>query len=131
MSTNNYSQFLDGSNSSVFGFINGKSKNNNSHDVYYEPKSPLDIFDSLNQSSDLYNNITQISLNEDSSDNEENFTHLYLNAQNKIINANSPEKTLPVKKKCEKPKRTENKKENLTDNKSKNENKNNKSINLF
>ena len=129
MSTNNYSQLFDGSNRSVFGFINGKSKNNNCHDNNFEPESPFDMIERQNQSSDLINNILQISLNEDSSDNEENFTHLYLYAQNKTINANSPEKTLPVKKKCEKSTKTENKKENLTDNKSKDENNNNKSIN--
>ena len=45
------------------------------------------------------------SLNEDSSENDENFTNLLFHDENKIKNANSPEKTLQEKKKYEKSKK--------------------------
>ena len=104
MNTNNPSLYFIESNKDLCRIKNSKSNNNNSKDVYSEPVSYLD-FQNSNQTSKLYNNVSLKSLNEESSDNEESFTNLLFHDKNKIKNANSPEKTLPEKKKYEKSKK--------------------------
>lgn len=104
MSTNNSSLYFIESNKDLCRIKNGKSNNNNSKDVYFEPE-PSQDFPNSNQNSEFCNNISQIFLNEDSSENDENSTNSLLNDKNKIKNANSPEKTLPEKKKYEKSKK--------------------------
>ena len=104
MSTNNSSLYFIESNKDLCRIKNGKSNNNNSKDVYFEPE-PSQDFPNSNQNSEFCINVSQIFSNEDSSENDENSTNSLLNDKNKIKNANSPEKTLPEKNKCEESKK--------------------------